>query len=131
MTPDDVYAKVGELRTIVSILAVLIVVQLIAKGVIFGWVISVLRRVEKLLGLVESHSRLSDENRDRLLGELQAAKAEARGTARAAAGVARAVAEDVRAAVDRVPDATVERLRGDSLGDSGKLPTVPMPPDPR
>lgn len=136
MTPEQYQAILDNQSWVFNstlILITLVVLQLLAKVAILSWAISVLQRVERLLRVIEMNAELTDHGRDRLAAQITqqmaVAKQETTSVAKVAALTSKRTAEkidDVRAAVDRVPDVTVEKLKGnDSLGDSGRLPVVP------
>jgi hypothetical protein len=102
--PADVYAQVLQLRWVVFILFAAVMLQIVAKVVIFGRVIDLLRKAERLLTLAEKHGAVTDDRTDRV------------------AKSARATAEEIKMSVSAVPEKTAEKvvakIREQAAGDS-------------
>lgn len=114
--PSDVYDKVEHLYAIVlwlarliGILCALVVVQIVAKSLIFSRVLLLLRRVEALLALNEVHGLLNDKG----VRELQ------RQTQEAAHSLSQTIVTVGQEVKKEVPPAVAAELA--KPGDSGVL----------
>lgn len=114
MTSDDVYGVVIKMQTVLYVLCALIVIQIIAKIVILGRVIILMKRVETLLGLVEEHAKITDTKTERV------------------ALAAHTAALEAKIGQDEIPKRVAELLRTElASGTSGdSLPVVPQQPPP-
>ena len=114
--PADVYAKVEHLYAIVLwlarlvvVLCVLVVVQIVAKSLIFARVLTLLNRVEKLLELNEQHGKLNDAGVRELREQ----------TAQAAQSLSQTVVTVGREIKTEVPPAVAAEMA--TPGDSGVI----------
>lgn len=121
-------------NVLLVILCVLIILQTIYKVVITTQDRAILKRVERLLIVTETHSRLNQENKERLKETLEKMKTETNVAAIATAGIAKEAKEEIKACVEKVPEKVVERIHEASVSDPfksgsgssvkiGKLPT--------
>lgn len=113
---ETLYSAVVWLARLVIGLCVLVVVQIAAKAVIYTRVMSLLRRTNTLLEIVEKHGVISDDKANDLKKQTAAA-------ARTVASVVVAQAASVKEVVPKKVADEIDRRAG-SL-DSGTLPTLP------
>ena len=82
------------------VVAVLILCQILAKIYLFGRMIILLKRVEKLTRITELHARVTDDRKGRLTD------------------VVKTETDKVKKAVEQVPEQTIEKLKEAAPGDS-------------
>lgn len=105
-----------------------VIVQVLRAEILFFKIRKVVDRAEAVLSIIEGHGKATDAVAERVVGEVQDVKRDAKQAATVAAQARDAVAEAVAA----VPEKVVERLTAigpESSTDSGKHP-VWRPGDP-
>lgn len=109
--------------TYVLLICGLIMAQIIAKIVIFGWIIALLRRTEKLhaatvqlLNLVEDHAKETDKRGDRVVEVVK--------DVRNAATTAASRAAELSTKVEAIPEKIAEKIARNGH-DSGQFPASP------
>lgn len=112
------------------ILCVLIIGQTIYKYVDSQKFTDFLTRVESLLNATEVHSRLNQENKERLKEELEKMKAETSMASKRSESAVKEKVEEVKATVEQVPLKVVKEMQDQGIVDpyksdsSDKLKTV-------
>lgn len=114
------------------ILCILVVSQSIWKYFIHVRESAILRRVEVLLNVTETHSRLNQENKEQLKATLEKMKADTTVAARRAESVAKEATNEVKSAVKEVPKEVVKEIHESRIIDltsesSTKLTPTPKP----
>lgn len=120
MTSEEAYREIVHMENLLltfgSLIIILVAFQIVAKTIIFAWVIRLLQKVETLLRLVEGHARVTDSQRNRVMEEVK--------DVRQAATVAAATAAELSRKVDEMPTMVADKIKG---ADSGKLTPLSDP----
>lgn len=129
VTPQDVYDKVQILTSelwwvvrLVVVLCGLVLLQILAKAIIFGRVMSLLHRVEILLTLAEKHGTLTDEQVESLKNQQTTAT-------RTVVGAVKVAAASIKSEIPPKVVEEINRVSPLSHGDSGVIRTTQLPQD--
>lgn len=126
--------RLDTVLVIVCVLCAFVVIQIVAKVIIFGRVIEVMKRCELLLNMAEMHAKITDSQKERTVDAVEQMHIEAKRVAAVAAVVAKESVQDVKQAVEEVPKKVVEEIQkidgphsGPSTLTTNKLNKRPTP----
>jgi len=136
------------MSAVCAVLVMMVIFQVVAKYLIFRWVVSVLRevhnqvlRTERLLDMAEAHGRISDSQKERSAQMLDETQKALHSVVKQAGQAVTQAAQAAKVTATQVAERVVERV-GELVGlpahaitpgpDSGKIRTVnpPMPQPP-
>lgn len=112
---------------LLGILCIVVTIQIVRKEMLSQRDTAILERVERLsvkveayLSVIETHSRLNEENKIQLKATLEKMKTETTIAAKKAESVANEAKDEIKSVVREVPDKVVEKMQEVATSDPFK-----------